>query len=373
MEGLAALYRRRQPRHALLALPLGVIVTVTVVDILAPAHVHLGPLLVAAPAVTAAMGGAGLVVWVGLLAVAAQLVIGVTRRGWITLNHEMQILSLAIVTAVIAVFCLLRERRQRELRQVRSVSEAAQRVVLRPLPHSLGPLRVASVYLAAEAEAHIGGDLYAAARTGDRTRVIIGDVRGKGLSSISDAALLLGAFREAAHQHADLAGLTRYLEQSVSRDLAELAETDQDAGEDFITAAVLEVPDVEPVIRVVNCGHPSPLLVRDGQATPLLVRRPEPPLGLGEFTGSDYGADTFPLAAGDTLLLYTDGVIEARDRAGAFYPLAERIASRPVADEDPGALVEWIRDDLLAYSNGSLDDDAAMIALQRTPAPSAVS
>ncbi|MCX4649328.1 hypothetical protein [Streptomyces sp. NBC_01446] len=87
--------------------------------------------------------------------------IGVVRRGWpLTLNHEMQILSLAIVTAVIAAFCYLRERRQRELAQVRSVSEAAQRVVLRPLPRRLGPLKVASVYLAAEAEARIGGDLF---------------------------------------------------------------------------------------------------------------------------------------------------------------------------------------------------------------------
>ncbi|MFC5782329.1 hypothetical protein ACFPWS_14835 [Streptomyces aureus] len=172
------------------------------VDTLAPPDVHLGPLLVAAPAVTAAIGGARLVAAVGALAVVTQLVIGVVRHGWpLTLNHEMQILSLAIVTAVIATFCYLRERRQRELAQVRSVSEAAQRVVLRPLPRRLGPLKVASVYLAAEAEAHIGGDLFAAARVGEVTRMIIGDVRGKGLSSISDAALLLGAFREAAHHH----------------------------------------------------------------------------------------------------------------------------------------------------------------------------
>ncbi|WP_405784270.1 hypothetical protein [Streptomyces sp. NBC_01378] len=136
--------RSWQPRHALLALPLCLIAVVTVVDTLAPPDVHLGPLLVAAPAVTAAIGGARLVAAVGALAVVAQLVIGVARPGWpLTLNHEMQILSLAIVTAVIATFCYLRERRQRELAQVRSVSEAAQRVVLRPLPSRLGPLKVA--------------------------------------------------------------------------------------------------------------------------------------------------------------------------------------------------------------------------------------
>ncbi|MFE6962185.1 PP2C family protein-serine/threonine phosphatase [Streptomyces sp. NPDC057696] len=365
------LRRPWQPRHALLALPLCLIAVVTVVDILSPPEVHLGPLLVAAPAVTAAIGGAGLVAAVGALAVVAQLVVGVVRRGWpLTLNHEMQILSLAIVTAVIATFCYLRERRERELAQVRSVSEAAQRVVLRPLPRRLGPLKVASVYLAAEAEAHIGGDLFAAARVGVVTRMIIGDVRGKGLSSISDAALLLGAFREAAHHHADLSGLTRYLEGSVTRDLAELTETDQRAEEDFITAAVLEIPDHEPVIHVINCGHPPPLLVRGHHVTPLLADQPETPLGLGEFSNPSYTPDVFPLEADDIVLLYTDGVIEARDREGIFYPLAERITSW--AAGDPETLVRWIRDDLLAYSGGSLGDDAAMIALQRAPTVSSL-
>jgi hypothetical protein len=240
----------------LVAFPVGLIVVVVVVDILAPPDVHLGPLLVAAPAMAAALGGARLVASIGALAVVAQLIIALVRRGWITLNHEMQILALVVVTAVIMLFCRLRERQQRQLTQVRSVSEAAQRVLLRPLPRCIGPLKVASVYLAAEAEAHIGGDLYAAARTDDGTRLVIGDVRGKGLSSISDAAVLLGAFREAAHQHATLAELTRYLEGSVSRGLAELAETDHDADEDFVTAAVLDIPDDEPVIHLVDCGHP---------------------------------------------------------------------------------------------------------------------
>ncbi|WP_345944874.1 PP2C family protein-serine/threonine phosphatase [Streptomyces albus subsp. chlorinus] len=354
-----------QPRQALLALPLGLIAAVTVVDTLAPPDVHLGPLLVAAPAVTAALGGPRLVASVGALATLAQLTIGVTRRGWLSLNHEIQVLALVIVTAVIALFASLRERQQREMTQVRSVSEVAQRVLLRPLPPRLGPLRVASVYLAAEAEAHIGGDLFAAARTGALTRVLVGDVRGKGLGSVSDAAVLLGAFREAAHQHAGLSGLARHLERSVTRELAELSGGGVD--EDFITAAVLEIPDDEPVVRVVNCGHPPPLLLRGRRVTPLLSGHPETPLGLGEFAASGYRADTFPFEEDDLLLLYTDGVIEARDAAGAFYPLAERLTGW--AGEDPGALVRRLKGDLLAHSGGSLGDDAAVVALRRGTAP----
>ncbi|WP_229375352.1 PP2C family protein-serine/threonine phosphatase [Streptomyces spirodelae] len=348
-----------------MALPLGLIAVVTVVDILAPPHVHLGPLLVAAPAVTAAIGGPRLVVLVGAVATAAQLAIGVTRRGWLTVNHQMQLLALVVVTAVIAVFVTLRERQQREMTQVRSVSEAVQRVLLRPLPPSLGPLRVASVYLAADAEAQVGGDLFAAARTGGQTRVIIGDVRGKGLSSVSDAALLLGAFREAAHQHAELSPLTRYLERSVSRDLAELAEADRASEEDFITAAVVEIPDDRAVVRLVNCGHPPPLLVRGRDVTPLRTDQPETPLGLGDLAPSDYRTDTFPLGDNDLLLLYTDGVVEARDAAGVFYPLVERLTAW--AGDDAETLVRRLKHDLLAHSGGSLGDDAAIVALQRTP------
>ncbi|MGY5124245.1 SpoIIE family protein phosphatase [Streptomyces nigrescens] len=72
---------------------------------------------------------------------------------------------------------------------------------------------------------------------------------------------------------------------------------------------------------------PPPLLIRHRQVTPLQVRQPEPPLGLDECTDPGYRVETFPFEAGDLLLLYTDGVIEARDRAGAFCPLTERITS----------------------------------------------
>ncbi len=293
--------------------------------------------------------------------------IGVTRRGWLSLNHEVQVLALVLVTVLIAVFAALRERQQQRMHQVRSVSEAAQRVVLRPLPPRLGPLRVASVYLAAEAEAHIGGDLFAAVRTDGCTRVLIGDVRGKGLGSVSDAALLLGAFREAAHQQTALPELTRYLERSVSRELAELAETDPRGDEDFITAAVLEIPDEEPVVRVVNCGHPPPLLVRDGRVTPCTARHPQTPLGLGGLAATGYRADISPLAHGDLLLLYTDGVVEARDTAGTFYPLPERLTAW--AREEPEPLVARLREDLLAHVRGSLGDDAAAVALRRGGPP----
>ncbi|MDI3406022.1 PP2C family protein-serine/threonine phosphatase [Streptomyces cavernicola] len=353
--------------HALVALPIALVALVTVVDVFAPPDIHLGPLLVAAPAITAAFAGPWTTGLIAALAVAAQAVIAVLRDPdeLFSANHQAQIAALILVGSCLVVFCVVRERRARELSQVRYVSEAAQRGVLRPLPKEIGPLRVASLYLAAEAEAEIGGDLYAAVRTSSGTRLIIGDVRGKGMTAVGDAALLLGAFRAAAHREATLVELVKYLDGSVCWSLSEPGETDR-TGETFITAAVLDIPDEGSGISMVDCGHPPPVVRRGGgRVTTVEARQPAPPLGLGEVAHPDYHVDVFTFAVGDLLLLYTDGVIEARDSAGAFYPLVERIDGWQ--ESSPEAFLRRLRRDLFDHVGGRLRDDVAMIAIERRP------
>ncbi|MFF3457231.1 PP2C family protein-serine/threonine phosphatase [Streptomyces sp. NPDC002730] len=355
--------------HVLVAVPLALIAIVTVVDTLAPPEVHLGPFLVAAPAITASFAGPRTTGLVGAVAVLAQAVVAMMRTSLTDLNHTFQIIALILISVFVTFLAHLRERHEKELTQLRWVAQAAQEVVLRPLPHRIGSLRIASVYLAAEAEAQIGGDLYAAARTAQGTRLIIGDVRGKGLEAIGDAALLLGAFRAAAHQQADLPVLVAYLERTVSSDLTDPGAPGsdmEDYSETFITAAVLDVPDDESALHVINCGHPPPLLLRGGQVTPLEVHHPAPPLGLTEFVESAFAAEVFAFEVGDIVLLYTDGVIEARDKVGTFYPLAERVTVW--SGEGPRALLSYLCNDLLSHAGGYLDDDAAMVAIERLSA-----
>ncbi|MFD7258157.1 PP2C family protein-serine/threonine phosphatase [Streptomyces sp. NPDC059874] len=385
--------RTRQVRHAQLAVPFALIALVTVVDVLAPPDVHLGPFLVAAPAVTASFRGPRMTGFVGLVAVLAQAVVATTRTTLTDLNHTFQIIALIMISVFVTLFAHLREVHEKELIQLRSVAETAQQVVLRPLRDRIGPLRIASVYLAAAAEAQIGGDLYAAARTATSTRLIIGDVRGKGLDAVGEAALVLGAFRAAAHQEADLRGLVNYLEGAVAPDLYDVTGPDESedartgsgdgagdgagsssgsaSGEDegFTTAAVLDIPDGEPVLHLVSCGHPPPLLLlRDGRAVPLEVTHPAPPLGLAGLVDGAVTAQTFDFAAGDVLLLYTDGVLEARDRAGEFYPLTERVVAW--TGLHPQAVLDHLCADLLAHVVGrTLGDDAAMVAIERLPRP----
>ncbi|WP_067055421.1 PP2C family protein-serine/threonine phosphatase [Streptomyces sp. FXJ1.172] len=102
-----------------------------------------------------------------------------------------------------------------------------------------------------------------------------------------------------------------------------------DADEHFITAALLDIPDQGPPAEMLSCGHPPPLLICGDQVTVLHSRRPAPPLGLCALCVRKDSTDPFTLEPGDMVLLYTDGVIEARSPAGAFYPLANGSPSSP--------------------------------------------
>lgn len=120
-----------------------------------------------------------------------------------------------------------------------------------------------------------------------------------------------------------------------------------------MTAVVVDIPDDEPVVRLISCGHPPPLLLRPDTAAvttpgPVAAPQPAPPLGLGSLSDTGYSPTTFPFTQGERLLLYTDGVTEAHDRNGVFYPLAERVAGW--TGEPPEPLVEKITTNLLAYA-----------------------
>ncbi|MGW1373579.1 PP2C family protein-serine/threonine phosphatase [Streptomyces sp. NPDC002446] len=363
--GVTRLVGSWRPKHGLLAVPLAIIVAVTVIDIHSPTTIHLGPFLVAAPAITASFAGPGLTGAVGGLAVAAQVVIGHLHGGLTTPNHQAQIAALIVISVFVTVFRYVRDRRERRLSQVQSVAAAAQHVLMRPLPQRIGPLRMASVYLAAEAEAQIGGDLYAAVPAPGATRLVIGDVRGKGLSAIGEAAVLIGAFQGSAYRNLSLPGIVAHLGNSVHWNTAHHADGDPESEESFVTALVMDVHHDCPALSVVNCGHPPPLLLRDDRVHSLEVREPALPLGLSAASEDEYEVETFGFDVGDLLLLYTDGVVEARDRDNAFYPLVERVASWRVTE--PSALVRRLHHDLLKYAGGNLGDDVAVIAIARSP------
>jgi serine phosphatase RsbU (regulator of sigma subunit) len=135
-----------------------------------------------------------------------------------------------------------------------------------------------------------------------------------------------------------------------------------------VTAVVVDLPEDGDRISLVNCGHPPALLLHAGQVQPLQPAEPSLPLGLGDLGDGSRRVDTAAFGVGDTLLLYTDGLVEARDAVGGFYALAERIRAAGWFGQAPDELLESIRSDLSRHVRQHFTDDVAMVAIQRMPA-----
>ncbi|MFD4632789.1 PP2C family protein-serine/threonine phosphatase [Streptomyces sp. NPDC058284] len=268
-------------------------------------------------------------------------------------------LTITFIALLSVAFAWVRSRREAQLVTVRTVAEAAQFAVLPPLREWVGRVRCAGLYEAAQHESLVGGDFFDVRRGPHGVRALIGDVQGHGLAAVGTVAALLGAFREAVLDKPDLVGVATQLDRRLVVDSA-----GQEHAELFATAVLLEFPDDDSVVRVVSCGHPPPLLLRGSEVTELEVRA-GPPLGLGIAGLAPPAELTVPLLAGDRLLGLTDGVSEARDMGGVFYPLVDRIAAMLKADaallNDPGGLVERVWADVVGHAGRVRDDVTLMI------------
>ncbi|WP_171145548.1 PP2C family protein-serine/threonine phosphatase [Streptomyces sp. S3(2020)] len=337
-------------------LPVLIVSAVVLIDVACGAGTIWLPLLAAGPALAATTSGPREVLCVGLLAAVLGATLG-TRDGVPGQELTAVLSALAAVTLASGLASALRGRRERVLAAVRSVAEAAQHVLLKPVPATVGPFQVAVRYSAAAAEARIGGDLYALVPTPYGVRLIVGDVRGKGLPAVGTAALVLGVFREAAYDEPDLLAVVDRIERSLARNLG---------CDDFVTAVVAGYPQTGH-LEVVNCGHAPPLMVgRSGAVVAVEPAHPAPPLGLRALTDETPSLQVLPFADGDQLLLYTDGVTEARNHGREFYPLAEGLA-RHLSDE-PADTLTALHDELLAHVGGRLHDDAALLLLRKPAA-----
>ncbi|WP_328918103.1 MULTISPECIES: PP2C family protein-serine/threonine phosphatase [unclassified Streptomyces] len=326
---------------------------VALLDGIGGASVGLLPLVSLGPAFAGLVGTWVRTLVIGCLAIGLVTVLGVVdglfaeRRGFAAVGAVVGVTVAGLIAAV------TRQRREEELASVRSIAEVAQRVLLRPVPRRAGHLRAAVSYTSAVTAARIGGDLYEVVSSPEGVRVIIGDVQGKGLEAVETAAVVLGAFREAAHDEKTLEGVGERVQRAADRTLS---------GEKFVTAILAEISPTRGT-TVLNYGHPPPMVVApDGR-----VDFPEPPqfslpLGLGMPRTETPAPFEVVFRPGDQLLLYTDGVTEARDRAGTFYPLGER--AHLLRHADPQGALEALRADLIHHTQGPLLDDVAMLLLR---------
>ncbi|AKN73344.1 protein phosphatase [Streptomyces sp. PBH53] len=271
----------------------------------------------------------------------------------------------------------------RELRLARRVARAAQNVVLRPLPPRLDGIDVAAAQLSADRGASVGGDLYEAVATEHGVRVVMGDVRGHGLAALGTVAALLGSFREAAHDEPELGRVLRRLDRALARHLRERARAEHPAcgaaapdnpvAEEFVTVLVLEIGR-DGELRVLNCGHPWPYVVRGVRVEQLSCGDPLPPLGPFPLPAELEALSCGRLLPGESLVLFTDGAEDARDTHGRFFPLAaalrDAVRDQPVS---PQTVLRTLFGALLHHTAGSPADDVALLVLRNGRGRGAVS
>ncbi|MFJ8622021.1 PP2C family protein-serine/threonine phosphatase [Kitasatospora sp. NPDC093550] len=259
-----------------------------------------------------------------------------------------------------------RARAAAYVHRLQGTAETTRQVVLRPVPPGWGGVDSAARYLAADVEARVGGDFYDVLSTPYGARVILGDVQGKGLPAVSTAAALVGCFREAAYHQEDLATVASWLEERLHRQ--NLLSVRLGAQEErFTTAVVISFPRKAPgEIEVVNFGHDSPYVLGPGG-----VRQLPPghgaPIGLAHLAGGLPPVLRVPLGADETVLIVSDGVTEARDRQGGFFPLGAHLAGLvgvPGAG-DPERLVDEVAAAVMRHTGGRLGDDTALLAVRR--------
>jgi hypothetical protein len=261
---------------------------------------------------------------------------------------------LVLLAAFAVVNSVLRSAAQRRLGEARAVARVAQSALLREVPRAVTAARLASRYVSASAEAQVGGDLLEVVASGSATRWLVGDTRGKGLPAVRLASVAATSFRDACAQPGlSLAEVARAVDLSVTRAAGP---------EDFVTAVFAEL-DPRGWLQLVLCGHPPPLrlaAVSGGVLEPLVPGAFATPLGLQP----GLRPSTFSVRTGDRLLFFTDGLLEARDRAGRFFPLGEHI---PVLMR-PGlqAAVDELVDKVRAHAGYRLDDDVAVLLVELT-------
>lgn len=348
---------QRWPVYALYA-PWLLLVIGVLVEVTTPEQVSAGPLLALACVTAGAITSFRTTVWVSVTALIAELLTD-NWQGGDSAQDIVEGVYIALAGVIGLDLNRLLARYGSRLRAVTTLAETVQRVLLPPPPPELAGFGIAAEYRAAQAEALIGGDLYAVQDTPHGLRILVGDVRGKGMGAVSTVSLLLGAFRERAHEVATLQELADRLEAGLER------EAQRRGGlvalEGFTTAVLAEIPPEGGRVRLLNCGHPPPYAVTSDGMRRLDPEVPDLPLGLRVSVPDRSAPTEFDFPAGSSLLFVTDGVTEARNADGVFFdPLAEPSLTAATA---PAEVLRDLVARVDIWSGGRAADDMAILAI----------
>jgi serine phosphatase RsbU (regulator of sigma subunit) len=201
----------------------------------------------------------------------------------------------------------------------------------------------------------VGGDSFDYALNGPVLDVALIDAMGHGVTSASIAALAVGCYRHGRREGRTIVSMSESLDDLLHR---------QFGGEAFATGQLAQLEVESGLLTWMNAGHPCPLLIRNGEVIGQLQAEPSLPWGLG---GERIDPTQDQLEPGDGVLLFTDGVIEARTPEGVEFGI-DRLADITGQCASDGLAPEEIVRDLvrtvLEHQDSALRDDATVLLVQ---------
>jgi sigma-B regulation protein RsbU (phosphoserine phosphatase) len=354
--------RRVSRRHLL---PVGVLAFCTAVDLVSGQDQVLIGLLAMGPLVAAVVLGRAATIGYGMVALTLAVLLGFYDRQYTdeaALGQSFRLLGMVVSGAIAVLACTLRLRREEVLARLNSeaatsraavqLAESLQRSLLTEPPAVPG-LEISVRYLPAMEHAQVGGDWYDAFPLScGATMLVIGDVAGHDVTAAATMGQARGVLRGIASTVGDSPAAVL---SAMDRALLQLRV---DTLVTVVAAAVRADPDGATRFAWSNAGHPPPVLVRAAGPVEVLRRPTDVLLGINpQALRADHDV---LLAPGDTLLLYTDGLVERRGSTlddGTDWLVA---ALTPLA----GQPLEQLCDALLEGMAGAVPDDVALLAVR---------
>jgi PAS domain S-box-containing protein len=245
----------------------------------------------------------------------------------------------------------LAEENERLYKEQLSIAETLQLALLN-IPSQIGRVRLGHLYRSATEAARVGGDFYDVfeAKKG-QIALLIGDVSGHGIDAARTATLITDVVHAFTHQSLR----TNEVLQHTNELLVEKGMRG------FVTLFLGILDGDTGLLRYCLAGHPEAVLRRAGGEVEKLGTHSTP---LGVFPDAVWKPGEVEMRTGDVLVLYTDGITEAR-RNGEFFG-EERLAQLAKREGVPvEELPQLILDEVLAFAQGTLRDDCAVLVLSR--------
>ncbi|MBP7147869.1 MAG: serine/threonine-protein phosphatase [Acidobacteria bacterium] len=288
------------------------------------------------------------------LALAAALLLFLLNRGTMVLwqfQFEYNLRSWAFLVLLVVLALELKDKLV-----ARDEIMAARQVQLAILPQRAPSFAGWSIWSRTIPANDVGGDLVDFFDLpGERLAAMLGDVSGKGLPAALLMAKLQATLRAMAPESTDLARLARRVNQVMCRDGIENR---------FATLFYAELAH-DGTLRYFNAGHNPPLLVREGAVEKMHASG----IPVGMLEGAEYAGAEATLAPGDLLIVYSDGLVEARDARGEEFGLErlERLAAllRDVPVEQAGATIAQRHREVVG--DGKPTDDWSLLLVRYAP------